>query len=342
MYLKNPIPFNSVITQINELKSRSKDYLMNMSTVDRPLLGNNNELTLYTDVGRLVFNDNAEKQLAMFLGVPSQYLARIKQNVPELYIDTIESLLRQKDGTPRLIRTVDGTARAVLSDSFARLDNDIIGNALETIADSDLEIHGFNLDMNGMSLHLVNPKVEGEVMKGDVVQMGFFLKNSEVGLHAMQSDFRSFRLVCTNGMVVPMSQFKMRRVHSGASVLNTMSRQERVPEYTVSDVAQQVQLLAENSTKPELLNEYISNMKDLQAIEVVDAEATTEAIQNKYKLSNLQRDSIYSHYQKDNLNTRWGMVNAVTRTGQDQESASESIKLETVGGDLTTDRDCWL
>lgn len=342
MYLKNPIPFNSVITQIDELKSRSKDYLMNMSTVDRPLLGTNNELTLNTDVGRLVFNDNAERQLAMFLGVPSPYLARIKASVPELYVDTIESLLRQKDGAPRMIRTIDGTARAVLSDSFARLDNDIIGNALETIADSDLEIHGFNLDMNGMSLHLVNPKVEGEVMKGDVVQMGFHLKNSEVGLHAMQSDFRSFRLVCTNGMVVPMSQFKMRRVHSGASVLNTMARQERVPEYTVHDVANQVQLLAENSTKPELLNNYISNMKELQAIVIEDAEATTEAIQNKYKLSNLQKDNIYSHYQRDNLSTRWGMVNAVTRTAQDQEVASESIKLETIGGDLTTDADCWL
>lgn len=341
LYLNNTASIDSVLEQINAQKARTKDFLMNTSTLREPEVGEDGTLSLKTEVGRMDFDKHAEQQLAQFVGVPFPYLSRIKTQLPELYHDTLTKMLRERDGTPRMVRTIDGNARAFLSDSFARLDNDLLASSLLKIADKGLEVKGFNIDEQGMSMHIINPKLEGEVRKGDVVRYGFHIRNSEVGKHALESLAVAFRLVCTNGMVRPEDLFKFRRVHSGASNLKSMSRQERVPEYTVHDIEQGFHALAENATNDKALNNYIADMKELDAIEVDKPDEVLERVQKKYSLSNMQVDSITNHYERDGLPTRWGFVNAITRTAQDQEINAEARRLEEVGGLLTREKSIW-
>ena len=336
MKLNKTYQVTDVISAIERQKDSKKDYLMNTKTIRDPKLDNEGEvLSLQTEVGRIDFNENAERQLATYLGVPAPYLQRIKSDATDLYFDTISTLLEKKEDTPRMIRTYNGRARAVLSDTYCRLDNDIISNGLQKIADSELEIRGFSLDENGMNLQIVSPKSEAEVTKGDVVQSGFVIRNSEVGWHAMQSDFMAYRLVCTNGMVMGDKQFQMRRVHSGVSNLKQLGN-ERVPEYTVSDIVSQIENVASHATSPEAINKYAESMLALDKIAIDDHHAVANRIQKQYKITNLQKEQIVGHYERDNRITAWGMCNAVTRTAQDQAKADDALHLETIGGNMTT------
>ena len=82
-------------------------------------------------------------------------------------------------------------------------------------------------------------------------------------------------------------------------------------------------------------------MKELDAIQVKEPEELIERVQKKYALSNMQVDSITNHYERDGLPTRWGFVNAITRTAQDQEINAEARRLEEVGGLLTREKSIW-
>ena len=63
------------------------------------------------------------------------------------------------------------------------------------------------------NLKVVNHRLEMEVRKGDIVQAGVMISNSEVGLGAVSIQPLVYRLVCTNGMVV--NDMGERRHHVG-------------------------------------------------------------------------------------------------------------------------------
>jgi len=66
---------------------------------------------------------------------------------------------------------------------------------------------------NRMYLKVVNPRLEAEVNKGDVVQAGIVISNSEVGLGSVSVMPLIFRLVCLNGMIV--QDYGQRKYHIG-------------------------------------------------------------------------------------------------------------------------------
>ena len=58
-----------------------------------------------------------------------------------------------------------------------------------------------------------NRRLEADVKKGDTVQAGVIVSNSEVGMGAVSIQPFVYRLVCSNGMVV--TQMGKRRTHVG-------------------------------------------------------------------------------------------------------------------------------
>ena len=79
----------------------------------------------------------------------------------------------------------------------------------------DIEITKAELSHEALGFQVRFPRIQGEVTKGDVVQSGFYLGNSEVGLHRLIAAMNAFRLVCTNGMVRMENQHSIGRVHLG-------------------------------------------------------------------------------------------------------------------------------
>ena len=64
----------------------------------------------------------ARRQLADKLRIPLTYFERMRETQPQLLDHNINTWMQQ-EGDRRLLRTLDGQVRAVLSDRYRRLDN---------------------------------------------------------------------------------------------------------------------------------------------------------------------------------------------------------------------------
>ena len=136
---------------------------------------------------------------------------------PELLsVNVNEWLAGSKDR--RMLRTLDGEARAFLSDQYKRIDNDDIAQATLPIISEipDVQIVSCNLTPGKMYIKALNPRLFDDVSPGDTVQSGIIISNSEVGLGAVNIQPLVYRLVCENGMVI--NDAVNRKTHLGPTI----------------------------------------------------------------------------------------------------------------------------
>src|SRR6185369_9125843 len=100
------------------------------------------------------------------------------------------------------VRTFDNQVRAFLSDSYRPLDNfDLAEAVLPKLAGLGCRVESCEVTESRFYLKAVTERISGEVKKGDVVQAGLVVSNSEVGQGALRIEELDFRLVCLNGMI---------------------------------------------------------------------------------------------------------------------------------------------
>ena len=182
-------------------------------------------------------NTNAHSQIAQYVGIPQSFYEFLRARATSLRVpvslpptapmlgetvdpsqlrlaeDTplfdvvVNRLLHGKEGDTRLIRTLDGNARALLSSSFSTdLDNwDVYAASVQAILASGLcqeDVASSEITDTRLYLKVVSPRLKGDVAVGDAVQAGFILTNSEVGAGSLSIRQFVLRLVCQNGAVV--------------------------------------------------------------------------------------------------------------------------------------------
>lgn len=64
-------------------------------------------------------NDTAHNQIGVFTDIPKKYYNKMRENEPELLAGNVNTWLDKSDKT-RMVRTMDGTVRAFLSDRYRR------------------------------------------------------------------------------------------------------------------------------------------------------------------------------------------------------------------------------
>jgi hypothetical protein len=80
--------------------------------------------------------------------------------------------------------------------------------------DQQLTVESCQVTPTKLFLKATTPRLTAEVLKGDVVQMGLCISNSEVGAGSVKVEPLLYRLVCLNGMIV--NDLAMRRYHIGS------------------------------------------------------------------------------------------------------------------------------
>ena len=156
----------------------------------------------------------ARRQLAEKLKIPFMYFERMRTEQPGLLDRNVNTWL-QTDGERRMIRTLDGQVRAVLSDRYRRLDHfDLAENVLPILQRlPEARFESVELTETKMYLKVVTPRVEYEIAPGDVVQAGIVISNSEVGCGTLAVQPMVYRLICRNGMIA--SDHALRKTHVG-------------------------------------------------------------------------------------------------------------------------------
>ena len=159
-------------------------------------------------------NEVAHRQIGAALGIPAKYYDKMRSSNPDLLTANVNGWFNHTPST-RMVRTLDGTARAFLSERYRRIDNYEIAEAvLPIISDiKDARVESCEVTDERMYIKVVNPRLETEVVPGDVVQSGILITNSEVGMGSMAVQPLVYRLVCSNGMVV--NDAATRRYHIG-------------------------------------------------------------------------------------------------------------------------------
>jgi hypothetical protein len=294
--------------------------------------------TLSTPEGEFGVTDFALEQIAGQVGMPLRYLKRLQEVNPNLLDININTLLFQEP-KERLVRTLDGSARAVLSNRYRRLDNDALLEALFPVFDDlgGLSLGSSNLAPHKMYLKMVSPRLKGDVRLNDAVQAGLVISNSEVGCGAVSIELMIFRLVCTNGAILGSGLGKTRRYHIGKTLRGSdgSDGQLVLPEADDALVWDEVRRVVKESLHEASFQNALEMMKDAagQKIEA-DGEKVTMRLADRHGLSETERTEILTRLLESGDMTRWGLSNAVTRMSQDVGSYERATELERLGGHL--------
>src|SRR5262249_30622846 len=161
--------------------------------------------------------ETAHDQIGARLQIPAKYYDRMRQEAPDLLATNVNAWFR-KNPERRLVRTLGGDVRAFLSNRYQRIENEEIASvALPILLETpDINIVSCEVTDRRMYIQAVWPRLEGEVKKGDLVQAGVSISNSEIGHGAVAVSPLAWRLVCLNGMICPDG--KLRGYHVGGRV----------------------------------------------------------------------------------------------------------------------------
>src|SRR5205823_2487439 len=264
----------------------------------------------------------ARRQLADKLKIPYAYFERMRTEQPILLDRNVNTWLQQSGGDKRLIRTLDGNVRAVLSDRYRRLDNfDLAENVLPVVQRlPDARFESVELTESRMYLKVVTPSVRYEIAPGDVVQAGVVISNSEVGQGTLSVQPLVFRLVCKNGLIA--SDRALRKTHVGRTLESVEESVLVFKDDTLraDDTAffLKVRDVVEAAVSEATLRLVTEKMQKTMGIRLTgDLVKSVEVLADRYLLNDNERAGVLRHLITGGDLSGYGLVNAVTHYSEE-------------------------
>jgi hypothetical protein len=279
-------------------------------------------------------------QLATRLGIPAKYYDRMLEKAPDLLRDNVNTWLHD-DPKKVLVRTLDGNARAFLSDRYRPLDNfDLAQAILPTLLDSSMgfTIESCELTERRMYLKVLCPKIQGEIKVGNVVQAGIVISNSEIGFSSVKVEQLVYELICKNGMITANS---LKRHHVGKSQYAGLDFEIAQAQEIFTDATRQaddrafwmkVRDVVKAAFNEQMFQETLERHKASVTREITkDPVEVVEVTAKRFGFNDAERSGILTNLIKGADLTQYGLAQAVTRMAQDVESYDRSIEMERIG-----------
>ena len=325
-------------TEVQRQAALKRDLLA--PTSGMTVLPDGNTLEVGT-AGRFHINEHTHNQIGTFLEIPSRHYDKLRAQAPHLLSLEANHFLRSNP-QERLIRTMDGTARAFMSNRYRRLDySDMLEAILpQLLGDKEIQVASCEITESRMYLKVVKPSTEAEITKGDPVRAGFVVQNSEIGMGSVNVQPYVERLICLNGMIA--TEFGQRRNHVGRASKGsdenfelysdaTLQLEDRAFWAKVSDTITATLDEAKVSLVFKRLRESV-DMKITAA-----PEAVVKELSNRFQLSEAQGGGILRNLVEGGLGmTGWALANSITALANDTESYDEASRLEEIGSKVIT------
>lgn len=238
-----------------------------------------------------------------------------------------------------MLRTLDGSVRAVLSDRYRRLDNFELAESVLPILQQvpELRFESMELTETRMYLKCVTPRLSCEMAPGDIVQAGVVISNSEVGLGMLSIQPLLYRLVCRNGLIA--ADRALRKTHVGRAVGqdeepgqvfqdDTLRADDRAFFLKVRDV---VQATVSEGTFQQVAHK----LRHTRGIPISgNPVRSIEVLGQRHSLNEGERAGVLRHLISGGDLSGYGLVNAVTHFSQEVVSYDRATELEALGGKL--------
>lgn len=326
--------------ELERQQNNKRDLLVEANTMRIAGAGEGNPLALTVDMGENIsetfsIGDIAHRQMGTKLGIPAVYYDKCFEEDPALLAHNVNNWL-EKDDSRWMVRTLDGGARAFLSETYRRIDNFEVANAVLPILSSmpGLKIESCELTSRRMYIKAVNPRVTAEVKKGDIVQAGIMITNSEVGQGSVAISPLIFRLVCLNGMVA--QDASLRKIHKGAQ--NNVASDFTIYRDETIEANDRAFLMAVEDTVTSALDQAKFAMIVDRMQQASEAKMKSRAVPKvvelatkEYKFTQDEGKGILGHLIEGKDFTLYGLANAVTRLSQDVDSYDRATELEAAG-----------
>lgn len=338
-------------------------------------------------------NDIAHGQLAEYAGIPKAFYDRLRSSpltlrVPcaptpmvmqeptysepvvssaswpsgidgdePLFDLVVNRLLQDKADDKRLIRTLDGRARAFLSSSFdPDIDHwDVFRIAAKVLTESGLQpdnVVSTEVTERKLYLKVVTPRLQATIQPSNlhrehgghhylkepqIVQAGFILTNSETGLGALKVETVVMKLQCTNLWITETS---FRKRHLGRMLEADDDGQIYRSDTRAADA--KARLLKLRDHVAEALDEQrflalVVKMQETAEVPLGSGiEKTVEATARKFGLTQSEKESVVRNLIEGADLSLWGLSNAITQTAQSVDSYDRATDLEAIGGKFFT------
>jgi hypothetical protein len=291
-----------------------------------------------TSVPPMPMTNHAMGQLNTYLGIPSRFVDRLREDAPDLITTNVNRLLQTKSSDRRMIRTLGGRARAWLSDRYRALDyEDVAERALPMIQEAGYNIVSANVTESKLYIHVVSPRTEGELRVGDPVRFGWVISDSEVGMGTLSIQLFMERLRCLNGMVVP--EFSNKRAHLGGRVVGDSDYLVQVSTETTKAADDALWFGVRDHIRefssPLGIRRVMERLKEQTEARVEgDPQAVVEVLANKFLLKEEEKKSVLYSFLEHGDRTRFGLANAITQLANDHTDYDRGVELEQIGGNV--------
>ena len=160
--MKSGISLVDMAKEIQRQADLKADYMLDTRSLRLEPFDSKLYLNAYDQSGvpalePLEVNSIAHRQIGTHLKIPAAYYDKMLEEYPQLLAQNVNAWF-QREPSVRMIRTIEGTARAFLSNRYRRIDNlDIAGIVLPVL--QDMEGMHFESCQLTVSFILLNRKI---------------------------------------------------------------------------------------------------------------------------------------------------------------------------------------
>ena len=163
--MKTGLTLEQLAAEITRQQSAKEDYVVNTGNLRLESYGPDLTLRVLDSDGAdriepLEIGDIAHRQIGTHLSIPAKYYERMRSEDPGLLAHNVNTWL-ERTPAQRMIRVLDGKARAYLSNRYLRMDNYSIASAVLPILAEipDVRIESCQITDSRMYIKAVNPRL---------------------------------------------------------------------------------------------------------------------------------------------------------------------------------------
>ena len=355
-YMKNQlIEFTNELER--QMKPDNRQDLIVPTNTNQLLFGTDGK-TMWLDVPQpegsstpfrsLQMTEYVQRSIASYYGVHASYFRKMKAKGKLSLIcrNINEWIPTETKYNKRLIRTLDNEVIGYLGPHYFCINNydlvSVVFKKLKEIAEKTgitYDVQRIDLTESHLYMKITSPQLQDEVhhfrQKGEAVEGGIIIRNTEVGDGAFIVEPFINVLVCTNGLIRTKIIEKYKQVHRGKEQdIGTYGYNTAIYNAKMNVIIEQVRGYIDTVFTPEIFHKWVDEINGKAKIELPKPVVAIDNLITHFNLSETMKDVILNQFTKEASPTVWGLSMAVTRVAQDEKDYESQINMERIGAKI--------
>jgi hypothetical protein len=329
-----------------------KDFIAAQGAVEAVVVDDSVNIAGLPNLEPVTITPYAHGQLAGHLGIPKQYYDRMASEQPTLLAANINAWFKADAGNKRMLRTLDGRVRAVLSPKFRALDNfDLASAVIPTLIEKNIQVMSAELTETRMYIKGILPEMS-DVLPAGLAYGGharvggdrghlvaaIVISNSDIGASTLRVEPSVFTTHCTNLAILMAAA--MKKYHAGRRNDADGDSWEVYQDETrrADDAAfwLKVRDITMAAFNEERFRDAVAQIRRTaeMPIENDDLPQVVELAIEQLALPPATNSGILKALAAGGDLTQWGLSSAITRVANDSEDYEMATLLERAGGSV--------